>query len=141
MCAGLVIAAPSLGAFAFLPARAPVDDDAPAPVLNLSALAIPPAPLVKTKGATAAPASLGHAAPVTSAALQNWRRRLIALIERHKPVSPSARGHSGTVRILFRRDQAAYNLLQSAKPLPAPPPGLRAAELTCVLPIRYPPCG
>lgn len=119
-----------------------------------------PAPPTPTRPvATATSTTLGHEAPVTRAAVQSWQQRLIAQIERHKHFPPDAHGQTGTVRILFRLDRrgrvlrrqilvssgvaaldrAAYDLLQSAEPLPVPPPGISDAALTCVLPIRYPP--
>jgi protein TonB len=94
---------------------------------------------------------------VSSAALQSWRRELIAQIERHKWFPASAKGQSGVARVAFSLDrnghltgvrifassgsaaldEAAMDLIRRAQPFPTPPAALSASDLSFVAPVRY----
>jgi periplasmic protein TonB len=118
----------------------------------------PSAPSVEAAATVDAPSapvlSVGREDAVFSAALQSWRRDLIAQIERHKRFPAGAAGQSGVARVAFSidrsgrvtevriaassaLDEAALDLIWRSQPFPAPPPALPESDLSFVAPVRY----
>jgi periplasmic protein TonB len=117
---------------------------------------------VATAETAAAPSvSPGREESISPAALQSWRRELVAQIERHKRFPANAKGQSGVVSLAFGidrsgrltgvrvlsssgssdLDQAAMDLIRRSQPFPAPPAALRENDLSFVAPVRYLPSG
>jgi periplasmic protein TonB len=104
-------------------------------------------------------AALAPGAARDSAAVPNWKSRLLARLERYKryPEEAQRRGEHGIAQLAFsvdRRgrvhharilrssgsallDRATLALLQRAEPLPPPPPEISGARIPIVVPIRY----
>jgi len=105
------------------------------------------------------------AAPAPSAAshdpsaMPRWKSELMARLERYKryPGEAQARGEQGVAHLAFSvdraggvhnariarssgsslLDRATLELIARAEPLPPPPPDLRAAQVSIVVPINY----
>jgi periplasmic protein TonB len=127
----------------------------PAPPLPPSAPSVEAA--ARAEVAAAPVLSAGREEAISSAALQNWRRDLIAQIERHKRFPAGARGQSGVASVAFSIDRsgrltdvriaassgsasldgAALDLIRRAQPFPAPPEALPERDLSFVAPVRY----
>jgi periplasmic protein TonB len=146
------------------PTPPPLEKETPT-ALEAPPLAPPPPPsrvpsveAAATVDAPSAPVlSAGREDAVFSAALQSWRRDLIAQIERHKRFPAGAAGQSGVARVAFSidrsgrvtevriaassgsaaLDEAALDLIWRSQPFPAPPPALPESDLSFVAPVRY----
>jgi periplasmic protein TonB len=101
--------------------------------------------------------SAGREEAISSAALQSWRRDLIAQIERHKRFPAGAQGQSGVASVAFSidrtgrlmdvristssgsaaLDEAALDLIRRSQPFPTPPEALPERDLSFVAPVRY----
>jgi periplasmic protein TonB len=131
--------------------------EAPPPALSPppSALSVEAAAIVDVPSAPVL--SAGREEAILSAALQSWRRELIAQIERHKRFPAGAAGQSGVARVAFSinrsgrvtevriaassgsaaLDEAALDLIRRSQPFPTPPAALPESDLTFVAPVRY----
>jgi periplasmic protein TonB len=146
------------------PTAAPPEREAPA-ALEAPPPQLPPpppsAPSVEAAATVDAPSapvlSAGREDAVYSAALQSWRRELIAQIERHKRFTAGTAGQSGVARVAFSIDrngrltevriaassgsvalhEAALDLIRRSQPFPTPPAALPESDLTFVAPVRY----
>jgi protein TonB len=118
------------------------------------------------KAPSAAERQAAHAAALApgtvepnSNALPNWKSALVARLESYKryPDEARARGDHGVAQLAFSvdrsggvhharilrssgsslLDRATLALVARAQPLPPPPPEVRGAQITVVVPIRY----
>jgi protein TonB len=145
----------------------------------LQAVTPPPKPVEKLKekkptqkhaSLASAPSTAEHraeraAAPMPgassrdSAALPNWKSRLVAQLERYKryPSEAQSRGEHGVAQLAFSIDRSGgvhhahivgssgsslldretLALVERAQPLPPPPPEMPGAQMAIVVPIRY----
>ena len=119
-------------------------NSAPPKVEHRSAHAVAPAPGAATHNPNAVP---------------NWKSELVARLQRYKryPGEAQARGEQGVAQLAFSvdrnggvhnarivrssgsslLDRATLDLIARAAPLPAPPPEMRGAQISIVVPINY----
>lgn len=119
-------------------------DSAPPKVERRSPHAVAPAPGAASRNPSAVP---------------NWKSELVARLQRYKryPSEAQARGEQGVAHLAFSVDRnggvhnahivrssgsslldhATLDLIARAAPLPAPPPEVRGAQISIVVPINY----
>jgi protein TonB len=117
------------------------------------------APSTAEQQAARAAAPMPGASSHNPDAVPNWKSQLLARLERYKryPSQAQSRGEQGVAQLAFSVDRsggvhharivrssgssllddATLALVESAAPLPPPPPELHGAQIAIVVPIRY----
>ena len=135
------------------PEPLPSDNQVPAP-----ATTAPQVPKIEESPVAAAPVQ-AQLSVSDSNAVPNWKRQVVALLERNKryPAAARAKSEKGTAQLAFSLDrqgkvtaarvtqssgsgaldQEALELVRRAQPFPPPPAAMPGAQIDLTVPVRF----